>query len=54
MTELLDEAADALERRLFFDRLATRYDELRQDQVAWGQVEAERTTEAAALSDQSG
>ena len=35
MTELLDDAADALERRVFFDHLAARYAELRRDGPAW-------------------
>jgi hypothetical protein len=34
MTELLEDAADALERRLFFDQLAARYSELRGDRQA--------------------
>ena len=51
MTELLDEAADALERRVFFDRLAARYAELRQDSDTWGEIEAERAEESSSLSD---
>ncbi len=53
MTELLDEAADALERRLFFDQLATRYAELRGDRDAWAEVEAERVGESPTLRDHS-
>jgi predicted transcriptional regulator len=53
MTELLDEAADALERRVFFDRFATRYAELRQDSDAWAEIEAEREDESRSLSDRS-
>lgn len=53
MIELLDEAADELERRLFFDRLEARYAELRQDAGAWAQVEAERGREAGTLADGS-
>ena len=53
MTELLDEAADALERRVFFDRFAARYAELRQDADAWGEIEAERVEESSSLSDRS-
>lgn len=53
MTELLDEAADALERRVFFDRLAARYAELRRDRAAWQEIEAERGAESASLSDHS-
>ena len=53
MTELLDEAADALERRVFFDRFAARYAELRHDADAWGEIEAERAEESSSLSDRS-
>ncbi|MHB8218817.1 MAG: hypothetical protein ACYDHU_00620 [Acidimicrobiales bacterium] len=53
MTELLDEAADALERRVFFDRFAARYAELRHDANAWDAIEAERAEEASPLSDHS-
>jgi predicted transcriptional regulator len=53
MMRLLDEAADALERRLFFERFAARYDELRSDPTAWAEIEAERSTEAGALHDRS-
>jgi hypothetical protein len=53
MTELLDEAAEALERRLFFEHLAARYAELRRDDAAWRDVEAERAIESGALSDRS-
>jgi hypothetical protein len=51
MTELLDEAADALERRVFFDQLAARYSELRGDRLAWAEIEAERSTEGPSLAD---
>ncbi|MST32900.1 hypothetical protein GHK86_09235 [Acidimicrobiaceae bacterium USS-CC1] len=53
MTELLDEAVDALERRVFFDRLTTRYAELRRDADAWGAIEAERAAESGSLADRS-
>ena len=53
MTELLEEAADALERRLFFDQLAARYSELREDPQAWAEIETERSTEDASLADRS-
>jgi predicted transcriptional regulator len=53
MTELLDEAADALERRIFFDHLTGRYAELRGDDEAWREIEAERSMESGALSDRS-
>ncbi len=54
MTQLLDEAADALERRIFFDRMDNRYDELRNDPVAWAEIDAERAVEDGALDDGSG
>ncbi len=53
MTQLLDEAADALERKLFFEQLNERYDELRGDPDAWAEVEAERQVEAGAVGDRS-
>ncbi len=53
MTQLLDEAADALERRLFFDQLDARYDELRTDPDARAEIEAERSLEDGALNDGS-
>ncbi|MDA8058586.1 MAG: hypothetical protein M0032_11560 [Actinomycetota bacterium] len=51
MTDLLDEAADALERRVFFDRFAARYAELRHDANACDEIEAERAGESSSLSD---
>ena len=54
MTQLLDEAADALERRIFFDRMDGRYDELRNDPAAWAEIEAERAVEDGALGDGAG
>jgi predicted transcriptional regulator len=53
MTELVDDAADALERRVFFDQLSARYEMLRADPAAWSEIEAERTVESGALSDRS-
>lgn len=53
MTQLLEEAAEALERALFFQELGTRYGVLREDPVAWGQIEAERDAEHGALRDRS-
>ncbi|CAN5783925.1 hypothetical protein BH24ACT5_BH24ACT5_14760 [soil metagenome] len=53
MMRLLDEAADALERRLFFDRLTARYDELRRNADTWAEIEAERSAEGSALGDSS-
>ena len=42
MTQLLDEAADALERRLFFDQMSKGFERLRDDESSWAEVEAER------------
>lgn len=53
MSQLLDEAADALERRLFFDRLSERFVELRADDTAWAEIEAERASESGPLRDHS-
>jgi predicted transcriptional regulator len=53
MTALLDEAADALERRLFFDQFASRYEELRSDPAAWAEIDAERAAESPSLGDRS-
>ncbi len=53
MTQLLDEAADALERRIFFDHFAARYAELRHDANKWKEIEAERAQENSSLSDRS-
>lgn len=53
MTQLLDETVDALERRVFFDELSARYDELRADPDAWANIEAERALESHALRDLS-
>lgn len=53
MARLLDEAADALERRIFFDQLSTRYAELRDDPEMWREIETERATYNSALRDGS-
>jgi hypothetical protein len=53
MTQLLDEAADALERRVFFERFSARYGELRADPAAWDEIEAERAGESGPLRDSS-
>ncbi len=53
MSQLLDEAADALERRLFFDRLTEGYRALRADPDRWREVEAERAAESPALRDRA-
>lgn len=51
MTQLIDDAADALERRLFFDQLSSRYEELRADPAVWRDIESERDLESGALRD---
>jgi hypothetical protein len=53
MTQLVDEAADALERRVFFDQLSARYAALHADPAAWSEIEAERAVESGALRDRS-
>lgn len=53
MTSLVDEAAEELERRVFFDQLSSRYEELRAETGAWEEIEAERATEDATLRDRS-
>lgn len=53
MTQLLDEAADALERRVFFDQFSARYEVLRTDPQAWSEIEAERVAESGAVGDRS-
>ncbi len=53
MSQLVDEAADALERRVFFDQLAAGYEALRADSHAWGEIQAERAAETGALRDSS-
>jgi hypothetical protein len=53
MTQLLDEAADALERRVFFDQFSARYEELRADPAIWGEIEGERAVESDAIRDRS-
>jgi hypothetical protein len=53
MSQLVDEAADALERRVFFDQLSARYEVLRDDPGAWSEIEAERTAESGTLRDRS-
>lgn len=53
MGQLVDEAADALERHVFFDQLSERYQRLRADDAAWSEIEAERAAESGSLSDSS-
>jgi hypothetical protein len=53
MTRVLDEAVDALERRVFFDLLNRRYGELVRDAEAKAGIEAERRVEEGARGDSS-
>jgi hypothetical protein len=53
MSQLVEEAVDALERRVFFDQLSARYEALRADPEAWSEIEAERTVEGGTLGDRS-
>ena len=53
MTKVLDDAIDALERRVFFDRFNRRYEELRDDVDAWAAIESERRVEEGAAGDTS-
>lgn len=53
MTAVVDDALDALERRVFFEALNKRYADLRDDQEAWTEVEAERAADEGAIRDQS-
>jgi predicted transcriptional regulator len=53
MTQLLDEAADALERRVFFGQFSARYDELRADSHAWAEIVGERAAESSTVADHS-
>lgn len=53
MSELLDQAVTALEREIFFSQFERRYEELRNDPVAWQEILDERETEASSLRDSS-
>jgi predicted transcriptional regulator len=53
MSQLVDEAAEALERRLFFEELSSSFETLRADPTAWAEIEAERAIESGALADRS-
>ncbi len=48
MTQLLDEAADALERRLFFEQMTDGFRALRTEEAAWAEIETERAFEGRA------
>lgn len=51
MTRVVDDAVEALERTVFFDKFNRRYQELRDDSTAWSEVERERGVEEGALGD---
>jgi predicted transcriptional regulator len=53
MTRVLDDAVEALERKVFFDGFNRRYQELRDDSAAWSEIEQERGVEEGALGDVS-
>jgi predicted DNA-binding protein len=53
MSQLVDDAAEALERRVFFEQLSLRFDQLREDPEAWREIEGERALESGALRDSS-
>ncbi len=53
MTDLLDEALDALERKVFFEALNARYRELQDEPTSWADTEAERHVEEGSLRDSS-
>ncbi len=53
MTRILDEAVEALERKLFFETLNRRYEELRADPEAWAEIDQERRSEEGAVGDTS-
>jgi predicted transcriptional regulator len=53
MTQVVDEALDALERRAFFETLNARYRELRSDPARWDAVAGERAAEEGAIADTS-
>lgn len=53
MTHVVEAAIEALERRVFFDEINARYEELRADGDAWTEIEAERTSEEGTIRDRS-
>lgn len=53
MSQLVDEAAEALERRVFFDQLSAGFEALHADKAAWSEVQAERRAESRPLGDRS-
>jgi predicted transcriptional regulator len=53
MTRILDDAVEALERRVFFEAFNRRYKDLRADPEAWAENERERRVEEGAVGDGS-
>lgn len=53
MTRVLDDAVEALERKLFFETFNQRYQELRDDPEMWAEIERERRMEEGAVGDTS-
>jgi hypothetical protein len=53
MSQLVEEAVEALERRMFFESFTDRYESLRADTDAWREIEGERAIEAGVLRDRS-
>jgi len=49
MTDVLEDAVDALERKLFLERLNRRFEELRDDPASWAEIEGERGVEERSL-----
>lgn len=53
MTKVLDDAVDALERRVFFEHFNRRYYDLRDQPEKWAEIEAERRAEEGTVGDTS-
>lgn len=53
MTAVVDDAVEALERRLFFEHYNARYAELRADPSMWQEIQDERAAESGAITDES-
>ena len=51
MTEVVERAVEALERRAFFEELNARYEQLRADDAMWTEIETERASEEGTITD---
>lgn len=51
MTRVLDDAVEALERKVFFEQFNRRYQDLRDAPATWSTIEEERRVEEGALRD---